>query len=172
MSVEIRITNERFKRFTNNGGITKEQLEKLGMHWPPQSGWKNRLINKKIPLKLFEELVSLRDDYSSNRNTIRSGKKQKKKRKKNVKKPAKQPLIPFVECSAKLTYKQQLSHPNWQRMRLYVMNRDNFTCKLCKDNQSQLHVHHRTYFKGKYAWDIDPKFLMTVCKKCHEKIHS
>ena len=80
MSVEVRITNERFKRFTNNGGITKEQLEKLGMHWPPRSGWKNRLINKKIPLKLFEELVSLRDDYSSNSNTIKSGRKQKKKR--------------------------------------------------------------------------------------------
>lgn len=44
---------------------------------------------------------------------------------------------------SKLSYAEQLKHPNWQRRRLQIMERDGFKCANCGDSESQLHVHHK-----------------------------
>lgn len=64
-----------------------------------------------------------------------------------------------------MTYSQKLKNPNWQRKRLEVLNRDNFTCKHCKDTETELHVHHLKYIKEPY--DADLEDLVTLCKDCH-----
>lgn len=68
-------------------------------------------------------------------------------------------------------YASKLKHPKWQRTRLEIMNRDNFTCQICNDNNSELHVHHTKYFKDRQPWDYSDKHLITVCVNCHKSIH-
>jgi hypothetical protein len=57
-------------------------------------------------------------------------------------------------------------HPNWQRKRLEILNRDNFTCVACADRDSTLHVHHIAYGSGD-IWDVPDEFLQTLCEQCH-----
>lgn len=72
----------------------------------------------------------------------------------------------------KTTYYQKLQHPNWQRKRLEIMQRDNFTCALCNDKETQLHVHHVTYEKNTDPWDYSIWNLVTICRNCHDTLHS
>lgn len=71
----------------------------------------------------------------------------------------------------KMTYSEQLRHPKWQKRRLEIMQRDEFTCQLCYDQESPLHVHHKHYSKGKSAWEYDDDALVTVCEACHDVLH-
>jgi hypothetical protein len=71
----------------------------------------------------------------------------------------------------KLTYKEQLLHPLWQRKRLQIMQRDDFTCQSCYDRETTLNVHHKHYNKGAMAWEYEDHELVTLCKACHEVMH-
>jgi hypothetical protein len=70
------------------------------------------------------------------------------------------------ECY-KSSYAEKLKDPRWQRKRLEVMNRDNFTCLDCGSTNRHLQVHHCYYEKGE-PWDTSSEFLMTLCMDCHE----
>ena len=67
-----------------------------------------------------------------------------------------------------MTYSQKLKDPRWQKKRLEILNRDEFTCQICKDTKTELHVHHVEY-KGE-PWQQDNDKLVTLCKHCHEVI--
>ena len=64
-----------------------------------------------------------------------------------------------------MSYSDKLKDPRWQKKRLEVLNRDNFTCKLCGDSETELHIHHVEY-KGE-PWEQDLDKLDTLCKHCH-----
>ena len=64
-----------------------------------------------------------------------------------------------------MTYGQKLKDPRWQKKRLEILNRDNFTCRFCADDKSTLHVHHISY-NGE-PWNADERLLITLCEKCH-----
>ena len=68
----------------------------------------------------------------------------------------------------KKTYVEQLRHPRWQRKRLEVMGRDGFRCVQCGDEETELHVHHKTYIWGKDPWDYPLGNFDTLCSRCHE----
>lgn len=68
-----------------------------------------------------------------------------------------------------MTYSDKLKHPKWQKKRLEILQRDNFTCTLCGDIETTLNVHHEQY-KGE-PWDVPNELLKTVCEHCHEIIH-
>lgn len=70
---------------------------------------------------------------------------------------------------AKQNYSQKLRDPRWQKKRLEIMSRDEFTCRICGDNESTLNVHHFTY-SGE-PWDVDSGKLLTICEPCHEREH-
>lgn len=70
----------------------------------------------------------------------------------------------------KKTYSEKLTDPRWQKKRLEVMNRDRFTCKLCKDAETTLHVHHKTYEQNTEPWDYPISNFVTLCKHCHHEI--
>lgn len=72
----------------------------------------------------------------------------------------------------KMTYREQLLHPNWQRKRLEILQRDGFACQLCCEDQSTLHVHHKQYAKGRMAWEYPADELVTLCEECHETMHA
>jgi len=71
----------------------------------------------------------------------------------------------------KTAYAEKLKDPRWQKCRLLIFERDNFTCKWCGDDKLTLHVHHIEYKKGCDPWEYENEKLMTLCEKCHEMQH-
>lgn len=71
----------------------------------------------------------------------------------------------------KLTYAQQLAHPKWQRRRLEMLNAAGWACTACGNDDNQLHVHHRQYFKGRMAWEYADHELAVLCNDCHGSEH-
>ncbi len=67
------------------------------------------------------------------------------------------------------SYIEKLKDPRWQRRRLDILNRDDFTCQKCFDKETTLHVHHRWYKSGKEPWEYPDDILVTLCEKCHEE---
>lgn len=68
-------------------------------------------------------------------------------------------------------YKDKLLDPRWQRKRLEVLNRENWTCQYCGDKESILHVHHLCYSPNKNPWDVDEYALLCLCENCHTVSH-
>lgn len=67
-------------------------------------------------------------------------------------------------------YGERLRHPLWQRRRHEIMARDNYTCQLCMDTETELHVHHKKYITGLDPWEYEDQYLITLCSNCHRKI--
>ena len=68
----------------------------------------------------------------------------------------------------KAAYREKLMDPRWQKRRLQVLERDGWTCGVCGDTETTLHVHHRWY-EGGDPWDAPDEALVTMCKECHEE---
>lgn len=66
-------------------------------------------------------------------------------------------------------YAEILKNPQWQKMRLQIMKRDNFTCRFCGNNQRELQVHHTLYYKGFKPWEYPERYYITLCSTCHNK---
>lgn len=67
-----------------------------------------------------------------------------------------------------LSYGDKLKNPLWQKKRLDILNRDQFTCQLCSDTTTELHIHHKEYIKGREPWEYEDSNFQTLCKHCHE----
>lgn len=67
------------------------------------------------------------------------------------------------------TYYEKLKDPRWQKKRLEVLERDEWTCKICKSVENTLNVHHKKYAKSGNPWDVELVDLETYCESCHEK---
>lgn len=63
-------------------------------------------------------------------------------------------------------YSEKLKSPKWQKKRLEILNRDDFTCCKCGDKDTELHVHHLKYKVE--PWDVPNEDLETLCKHCHK----
>lgn len=75
----------------------------------------------------------------------------------------------YDKQKARSEYAQKLRDPRWQKMRLKVMERDEFTCQHCFDTESTLNVHHKDYERGKDPWDYPEDWLETLCENCHQE---
>ncbi len=64
-------------------------------------------------------------------------------------------------------FSRQYRHPNWQKKRLEVLERDNYTCLLCESKENQLHAHHLEYQRGKKVWEYPADNFLTLCADCH-----
>ena len=69
------------------------------------------------------------------------------------------------------TYYEKLKDPRWQKLRLEAMQKADFACESCGDNESTLNVHHKEYFKGHEPWEYRSDQLSVLCETCHESIH-
>ncbi len=65
-------------------------------------------------------------------------------------------------------YTEKLADPRWQKKRLEILERDEWSCRWCGDSKSELHVHHLVYRKGLQPWDVKNGDLLTLCRTCHE----
>lgn len=66
-------------------------------------------------------------------------------------------------------YSVLLRDPRWQKKRLEIFERDNWTCTKCSDTMSTLAIHHLYYVYNYEPWDYPDSALVTVCELCHEK---
>lgn len=74
-------------------------------------------------------------------------------------------------CEHRMTYGEKLKDPRWQKLRLEVMERDDWKCRVCFSEGSTLAVHHQKY-TGANPWDADPRDLVTLCEDCHTAMHN
>lgn len=139
---------------SDNGGWNSSQVAVLGMNM--KSKWKRHVINKDFPKEVIDKFIELRNAHLS-RDFVPKKKK---------------PAVSFIPCDINLSWKEQYLHPNWQKMRLFVLNRDKFTCINCKSVHSQLHVHHLKYIKNKFIWDVPVWYLVSLCDACHSEEHN
>lgn len=71
-------------------------------------------------------------------------------------------------------YSRLLKDARWQKKRLEVMQRDNFTCQNCGRGLNDgivLNVHHIRYRRGLLPWEYNDCELITLCEDCHCKTH-
>jgi len=68
----------------------------------------------------------------------------------------------------KKEFAKQYNHPEWQKIRLKVLERDEFTCQYCGSKTNTLHVHHNYYSPNKNVWEYPIESLITLCSDCHE----
>lgn len=71
----------------------------------------------------------------------------------------------------KQIYKEKLLDPRWQKLRLEVMQRENFTCEYCGDKTKTLNIHHLCYNVNGNPWDVDDCALECLCEDCHYVQH-
>lgn len=72
-----------------------------------------------------------------------------------------------LNMSTLKTYGDKLRDPKWQRKRLEVLNRDNWTCLMCSDFEANLQVHHKSYDQDKDPWQYKNSNFQTLCEHCH-----
>jgi hypothetical protein len=73
------------------------------------------------------------------------------------------------KITSKEEYAEKLRNPKWQKKRLNIFNRDNWTCTICGDMETELQVHHTKYTVND-PWDELDYNLITVCCLCHQQI--
>lgn len=140
---------------SSNGGWNEKQISILGESIKV-SKWAKRVIGKEFTEEQINKFLALKDAHISG---------VKVKRIESKGKPV------FLHCSSNIPYKEQYLHPNWQKMRLYILSRDNFTCVECGNKDHTLHVHHLKYAKNNFIWAVPYWYLVTLCDICHSKEH-
>lgn len=51
-----------------------------------------------------------------------------------------------------------------------MLNRDEFTCRLCGDETTTLDVDHSYYEPGCAPWEYPTESLFTLCRPCHGEV--
>ena len=70
----------------------------------------------------------------------------------------------------KKTYVEKLKDPRWQKKRLEIFDRDEFSCCYCFSEEKTLSVHHGYYEFGKEPWEHENETLFTLCEDCHKGV--
>jgi len=77
-----------------------------------------------------------------------------------------------MATKAKSEYWELLRDPRWQKKRLEVMQRDEFSCSYCGSSNKTLNVHHTYYEKGNAPWEYPTESLHCLCEGCHDKFEA
>ena len=68
------------------------------------------------------------------------------------------------------TQYQQGRQKDFENVKAYVRDRDDYSCQVCKEKDTMLHVHH--VVERSRGGSDRPDNLITVCASCHDKIHT
>lgn len=69
-----------------------------------------------------------------------------------------------------MTYAEKLKDPRWQKRRLEIMERDEWTCQWCATSEKSLNVDHKIYIQGRDPWNYNDDDLQTLCEDCHKNL--
>jgi hypothetical protein len=67
-------------------------------------------------------------------------------------------------------YRQDFLSDECRTVRDLILERDNHTCRHCHSSSIALEV-YPNYYYGKMPLDTPHEYLITLCKKCHDKAH-
>lgn len=70
-----------------------------------------------------------------------------------------------------MSYADQLNDVRWKEKARLIVKRDKSTCRYCTGKTHKPQVHHRWYIDGLMAWEYDNDILVTLCPRCHYKVH-
>ncbi len=65
---------------------------------------------------------------------------------------------------------EEYNSDEWKRRREEILLRDKYLCTDCQ-SPNNLQVHHKKYYGKLKAWEYPDKYLITLCRTCHEKVH-
>jgi len=66
------------------------------------------------------------------------------------------------------SYYEKLKDPRWQKKRLEIMERADFSCECCPNiGNTTLHIHHGYYEKNVEPWEYPNETLWCLCEGCH-----
>lgn len=147
---------------SSRGGYSGEQVKLFGVNMKI-SGWKYNIIGHDWPEDTIKAFLDLKDAHLSAAKIERIARGEPKQRGGT--------LPRFVPVFNQITWKEQYLHPNWQKMRNYILSRDNYCCVSCRNISKTLHVHHLKYIKNDYIWNVPHYYLVTLCEDCHSKEH-
>ena len=68
-------------------------------------------------------------------------------------------------------YSELFKDPRWQKLRLEVLEYNNWECRNCGNREKTLNVHHRYYKKGAKPWEYKNEELLCLCEDCHNEHH-
>jgi hypothetical protein len=68
---------------------------------------------------------------------------------------------------------EKFKDPEWQKLRLRIMERDKWECVNCHhSNGKMLNVHHLFYNDDfEFPWEYPDNLLVTLCEECHGEAH-
>jgi len=180
-------TRKKMSKSHKGKKLSKETKNKIGKAMRGHPCYKDEKRNKKISKTLKGRHISPKTEFK--KGLVSNGRKWTKEQKdhmsKIMKEKFKQGLIYVYTKNDKwyfkyLTYKTRKYNrsfygDDWNKIRLLIYNRDNFTCKKCgislkdcrkKYNQA-LHIHHKVPFLISFDNSLDN--LITLCPKCHKE---
>ncbi len=70
------------------------------------------------------------------------------------------------------TYLEKLKDPRWQRKRLEIMQKYDFSCQRCQSKEKTLEIHYGYYRSGNKPWEYSSDELFCLCDDCHELFHT
>ena len=72
----------------------------------------------------------------------------------------------------KSTYSDKLKDHRWQKKRLEILDRDNWSCQICGATDRTLHAHHVHYDNElQNPWEYNNDQIITLCDSCHSIEH-
>jgi hypothetical protein len=150
----ITLTKEIFELGkSDKGGWNTAQIEALGVN--KVKGWAKAVIGRKYCQKDIKLFLKLKNNHLKNKEAFKSDSHL---------------FRDTPDYNADYPTNEQYKNPKWITLRSKILERDSFRCLLCGDTQN-LHVHHLKYRKNRFVWEIDSKYLVTLCKECHEEWH-
>lgn len=66
---------------------------------------------------------------------------------------------------------EKYKDPRWQKKRLEIMEKSDFSCDNCGEDSETLAVHHKYYIADNDPWDYKDEVFITYCENCHDEEH-
>lgn len=166
-------TLEMIKDYLKQRGLNKIDAVKIFKECEKQ-GWLTQKGERIVSLETYLSWkTEIREAIIKARNEeIRKQQRDKEKTRKEIweKYSTKEPKKEETK-----SYSELLKDPRWQKKRLEIMERDNWSCLKCGcglNDGTPLNVHHKYYRKGRAPWEYDDSCYVTLCEKCHAKQHA
>lgn len=144
---------------SQKGGWNAHQLQALGMEWPPQRGWINRVCEAEYSQAQIDLFLK------NGLNGIPT--RPEKKRIKREAQRLRRRQLREKRFARKDSF---LESYEWRKVRMQVLTRDGARCACCgatRQDGRQMHVDHIKPRKLHPELALDPKNLQVLCDVCN-----
>jgi len=145
---------------TSNGGWNSSQLAALGVEWPPQRGWINRLVERELSQEQIKTFIRLGLDHRSKKAERRASAKKERSNRKAARKATVTREIPDAF----------LQSYEWRRVRMVVLKRDGAKCRCCGATPIDGRVMNVDHIKPRKHFPqlaLDLNNLQVLCDVCN-----